>query len=217
MKHKWKGQQLGGSPVEETSTEWICYCDNCGTERNDDNKDEVCIPVSWSDFRRAVQLQDPAQVQRAATLLRSNKTMFLHAYREEPIVYRSIQVALDNGLREEDAWLLAVIGLLEENRKLFQNAQTLTMLAPPPIYAPERRPIQWNEEAASIPLLTEEHYLTDDAILPSLTLPNPCEIRIAITASHVSLAIGQRDFSWKRGCPDLSGAGTFLDSAEPDR
>jgi hypothetical protein len=42
MKHEWKGQQSGGNPAEIESYEWICYCDNCGVEMDDDNKDEDC-------------------------------------------------------------------------------------------------------------------------------------------------------------------------------
>jgi hypothetical protein len=42
MKHEWKAQQQGGDPTEIESYEWICYCDNCGVERDDDNKDAEC-------------------------------------------------------------------------------------------------------------------------------------------------------------------------------
>lgn len=58
--------------------------------------------------------------------------------------------------------------------------------------------------------MSEEHYAIDDAILPSLELPNPCPIRIDIHENSVSLYIGQRDWSWPRGCPDVSGSGTFV-------
>lgn len=30
--HNWTGQQMGGSPVEATSAEWVCYCSECGCE-----------------------------------------------------------------------------------------------------------------------------------------------------------------------------------------
>jgi hypothetical protein len=56
----------------------------------------------------------------------------------------------------------------------------------------------------------EEHYLTEDRILPGMRLDNPCEIRIDITEDRVSLTIGQRDFGWKRGCPDATDAGTVM-------
>jgi hypothetical protein len=58
--------------------------------------------------------------------------------------------------------------------------------------------------------MMEEHYLTEDVILPQLTLDSPCEIRIDITEDRVSLTIGQRDIGWKRGCPDSTDAGTML-------
>ena len=31
-KHRWGGCKLGGSPVEESSQEWVRYCDDCGME-----------------------------------------------------------------------------------------------------------------------------------------------------------------------------------------
>ena len=42
MKHKWKGQQQGGNPSDIGSYEWICWCDNCGVESDDDNEHEEC-------------------------------------------------------------------------------------------------------------------------------------------------------------------------------
>ena len=57
-----------------------------------------------------------------------------------------------------------------------------------------------------------EHYAVEDTILPQLTLPDPCEIRISITADSVSLQVGQRDLSWTRGCPDINGCGTMLNA-----
>jgi hypothetical protein len=42
MKHKWKGQQQGGDPADVGSYEWVCYCDNCGAESDDDNEDGEC-------------------------------------------------------------------------------------------------------------------------------------------------------------------------------
>lgn len=56
----------------------------------------------------------------------------------------------------------------------------------------------------------EEHYAVDDLILPILSLASPCEIRIDVTEDSVNLQIGQRDWQWKRGCPDIVGCGTFL-------
>ena len=31
-KHRWGGCKLGGSPVEESSTIWVRYCEDCGME-----------------------------------------------------------------------------------------------------------------------------------------------------------------------------------------
>ncbi len=59
--------------------------------------------------------------------------------------------------------------------------------------------------------MNEEHYLTEDSILPDIDLPIPCEIRIDISEEYVKLTIGQRDFGWVRGHPDLNGAGTAND------
>ena len=55
-----------------------------------------------------------------------------------------------------------------------------------------------------------EHYLVEDCILPTLALPDPCPVRIVISADSVILYVGQRDWSWKRGCPDHDSAGTML-------
>lgn len=43
MKHRWKSQQLGGSPDEPTSYEWVTYCDMCGDELNEDNRNGECV------------------------------------------------------------------------------------------------------------------------------------------------------------------------------
>lgn len=32
--HAWVGQQVGGSPVEASSTEWVEFCEFCGKENN---------------------------------------------------------------------------------------------------------------------------------------------------------------------------------------
>src|SRR5271156_4463457 len=41
-KHRWVGQQAGGRPDDASSYEWVCYCDVCGVERNEDNEDGEC-------------------------------------------------------------------------------------------------------------------------------------------------------------------------------
>lgn len=61
----------------------------------------------------------------------------------------------------------------------------------------------------------EEHYVADDRILPTLELPDPCEIRIDVTEDRISLRIGQRDWGWKRGHPDTTDAGTMISSGTP--
>lgn len=40
--HTWVGQQMGGDPVEAASTEWISYCEACGTEYTDDIANGDC-------------------------------------------------------------------------------------------------------------------------------------------------------------------------------
>jgi hypothetical protein len=74
---------------------------------------------------------DAAQQKRVADLLESNRRLFLLESRANPIVNRAVQVALNEDLREEDAWLLAIIGLIEENRTLMENAQALIQRTAP--------------------------------------------------------------------------------------
>lgn len=63
--------------------------------------------------------------------------------------------------------------------------------------------------------MSEEHYAVDDLILPGLRFENPVEVRIDITDEDVSLQVGPRDWHWKRGCPDIDGAGTTFSSIVP--
>jgi hypothetical protein len=60
----------------------------------------------------------------------------------------------------------------------------------------------------------EEHYATEDEILPELELSKPCEIRIDVDEKYVRLHVGQRDWEWPRGCPDISSTGTFVNQEE---
>jgi hypothetical protein len=71
-----------------------------------------------------------------------------------------------------------------------------------------------NPSAASGPLY--EVYEDDDVILPSLTLPNPCGVRVELHEDCVRLFVGQRDWSWNRKTGILSGAGTEIDPAMGD-
>ena len=64
--------------------------------------------------------------------------------------------------------------------------------------------------------MSEEHYADDDVVLPVLTLPSPCPIRIDIHEDRVSLFIGNRDWEWKRECPDVTACGTLFDPPVED-
>jgi hypothetical protein len=55
--------------------------------------------------------------------------------------------------------------------------------------------------------MQREVYEVNDLILPYLTLPNPCNVRVAIYADHVSLFVGPRDWSWDRKTGVLLGSG----------
>ena len=39
-KHQWVGHKDPNTSSE--FGEWVVYCDNCGAEQDDDNKDEYC-------------------------------------------------------------------------------------------------------------------------------------------------------------------------------
>lgn len=51
-KHRWTGQQTGGPPDMAESTEWVCYCKSCGTERTEDNEEEACTMVDVAELRK---------------------------------------------------------------------------------------------------------------------------------------------------------------------
>jgi hypothetical protein len=53
----------------------------------------------------------------------------------------------------------------------------------------------------------KEVYEQSDLVLPHLVLPNPCNIRVAIYADHISLFVGPRDWSWDRETGVLLGSG----------
>ena len=42
MKHAWKTQRRGGDPAEEGSYERVTYCQACGIELDEDNRDAEC-------------------------------------------------------------------------------------------------------------------------------------------------------------------------------
>lgn len=47
MKHKWGGGMTVGTP--DNPPEGYSYCDNCGAEETDDNRDEECQPAEDDD------------------------------------------------------------------------------------------------------------------------------------------------------------------------
>lgn len=44
MSHKWVGRQVGGSPFNAESYEWVRYCDICGIEDTCEDPLPPCIP-----------------------------------------------------------------------------------------------------------------------------------------------------------------------------
>jgi hypothetical protein len=64
--------------------------------------------------------------------------------------------------------------------------------------------------------MRDEHYMVDDAILPGLALPQLCPVRIDIEGKYIRLYVGQRDWQWERGSPDITDCGTNLDQPVAD-
>ena len=56
-------------------------------------------------------------------------------------------------------------------------------------------------------------YGTLDGILPLVTLPSPCLIRVTVGPRDVCLYVGPRDWRWDRATGELIGAGTALDGS----
>jgi hypothetical protein len=89
-----------------------------------DNQESV---YTWPKLRQyrgsrgGGKTADAAQVKRLLDLLEKNKRDFIMASRESPIIDRIIGFALMEGLREEDAWLLAAMALLEQNKTLMSE------------------------------------------------------------------------------------------------
>jgi hypothetical protein len=65
--------------------------------------------------------------------------------------------------------------------------------------------------------MREEHYMVDDVILPGLALPEPCPVRIDISDDFIRLFVGQRDWQWERGSPEICACGTSLDHPVADK
>ena len=53
-------------------------------------------------------------------------------------------------------------------------------------------------------------YKIEDLILPNLTLPEPCPIRIMLDGKNVRLFVGQRDWGWDYFTGKLTGCGTEI-------
>ena len=53
-------------------------------------------------------------------------------------------------------------------------------------------------------------YHTDDQIIASLDLPDPCPIYIHIREKSVVLKVGQRDWQWDLDSGRLVGQGTIV-------
>ena len=65
------------------------------------------------------------------------------------------------------------------------------------------------------PQLWTGYYATEDGILPLVTLPSPCPIRVTVTVRYVCLHVGPRDWQWDRATGDLIGAGTIVHRPDP--
>ncbi len=52
MKHEWKGGMTVGTP--DNPPEGYSYCENCGAEETDDNRDGECAPLEQVSFHQAV-------------------------------------------------------------------------------------------------------------------------------------------------------------------
>lgn len=53
MNHEWKGGMTASTP--DNPPEGYSYCENCGAEENDDNRDEECAPpLEQVSFHQAV-------------------------------------------------------------------------------------------------------------------------------------------------------------------
>ena len=61
-------------------------------------------------------------IDRVKKLLYANETLLLHAMHEHSIIQDAYTVGIENGLSHAEIALLALPGLLEENRRLFAQA-----------------------------------------------------------------------------------------------
>ena len=70
--------------------------------------------------------QDQVRLTALQRLIADARKQFWEARHASPVVARAIQAGLTEGLEEAEALLLAVTGLLEENRGLAVNFRTNT-------------------------------------------------------------------------------------------
>ena len=59
-------------------------------------------------------------------------------------------------------------------------------------------------------------YKTNDLVIPILSLPDPCPIRIEITERDVLLFVGPRDWQWDKKTGKLVGSGTAVAGQVPE-
>lgn len=99
---------------------------------------EWASDYSWPKMRRMYgsrgggKSEDLRRRKRVQDLLTENRKQLWEARSNSPIVNRAIEVGLSEGLDEAEALLLAVVGLLDENRRLMENAQALIAKSPLP-------------------------------------------------------------------------------------
>lgn len=53
-------------------------------------------------------------------------------------------------------------------------------------------------------------YETKDLIIPMLTFPDPCPVRIEDDGKYIFLYVGQRDWQWDKATGRFVGAGTSM-------
>ena len=93
---------------------------------------------SWPRMRREYgsrgggKTQDQQQSKRIFDLVNGNRRLFWEARRDSPIIAKSIEIGLSEGLEESEALLLAVVALLEQNRELMKNAMAVIDSSPLP-------------------------------------------------------------------------------------
>ena len=100
----------------------------------EDLHDELAWPTEriMHGSRGGGKTAELEHVRRLHELLAHQRRLFRMAARENPIIRKAVEIAVAEGLREEDAWLFAVTGLLEQNHTLLEQA-TMNLSHRPPI------------------------------------------------------------------------------------